>query len=443
MGTQISHNPDSSFVRLQSAIERAWQVSSFHRQHWLDHGVADNWVPRTPDELHRLPFVHKEDLLAAQQASPPWGGNLGIDPVDIAQVHLTSGTSGIGQERYAVTASDVEVMGLSWRDQYQAIGLERGDVAVFTIPISFLCAGLSAFEGARLHGLVPLVTGVASKDMIIDLITEHRAAYLYGTESFLLQLGSSVRARGLEQTWQGHLKGVQCVGASPQLISVAREVFGAPLFEVYGCTQAAAKIATTCRLGVDGGSVHFHDEHLYIELLDVETGVPVEEGTAAVVISTTFRQANPVFRFNLRDQVELVPAGTCPCGDPRPGYRPGSVARTDSMLKIRGMNLWPSIVDRTVLAHPLVREFRALATCDDDGADQLVLSIATEAALEAEPQICRDIEESVRTATLIRPTVLIDREIPDAHGIYKPVRWRDDRKVRRSGAVIDPGAGPE
>jgi phenylacetate-CoA ligase len=422
-----------AFARLQHAIERVWRTSAFHRDHWLGHGVTEGWVPESPDALRTLPYVHKEDLLAAQQAAPPWGGNLCVDPTDIAQVHLTSGTSGIGQERYAVTAGDVEIMGRSWHDQYEAIGLERGDVAVFTIPISFMCAGLSALEGARMHRLVPLVTGVASKDMIIDLIGEHRAAYLYGTESFLLQLAGSVRARGLEGAWGEHLKGVQSVGTSPQLIAVAREVFDAPLFEVYGCTQAAAKIATACRLGVDGGVVHFHDEHLHIELVDVESGAPVESGPAAVVISTVFRHANPVIRFNLRDQVELVPAGSCECGDPRPGYRPGSVARTDSMLKIRGMNVWPSVVERIVLAHPEVREFRATAEARADGADDLVLRIATAAAGEAEAALIGDIEESVRAAILVRPTVVIDRDIPDAHGVYKPARWADERKRQRGG----------
>ncbi|CAN0518563.1 unnamed protein product, partial [Laminaria digitata] len=169
---------ETSFKRLQTAIARCWQVSDFYRNHWRARGVADGWVPATPDELDELPTVQKEDLLAAQKTAPPWGGNLCIDPSEIAQVHLTSGTSGIGQERYACSASDVHVMGESWGAQFNAIGLTPGDVAVFTIPVSFMCAGLSALEGARIHQLVPLATGIASTQMIMAFLADQRAAYL-------------------------------------------------------------------------------------------------------------------------------------------------------------------------------------------------------------------------------------------------------------------------
>src|SRR5207249_11575316 len=120
----------------------------------------------------------------------------------IAQVHLTTGTSGVGQERYAMSRSDVDVMGRSWGPQYQAIGLEAGDVACLTIPVSFFCAGLSALEGARIHGLTPILTGVASQDLMLDLLTEFRVNYLYGIESLLLQLANLARQRGLAGRWK-------------------------------------------------------------------------------------------------------------------------------------------------------------------------------------------------------------------------------------------------
>lgn len=176
-----------------------------------------------------------------------------------------------------MTAADVDVMGRSWDRQYDAIGLKPGDVALMTIPVSFFCAGLSALEGARIHGLVPILTGVASKQMMLDLMTQHRAAYLYGVESLILQLANLARERGMAGQWRGVLKGIQSVGASPQLLDVAENIFGAKVFEVYGCTQAAAKIANTCALGVGQGVNHFHGEYLYTEARDPVSGQFVEE----------------------------------------------------------------------------------------------------------------------------------------------------------------------
>lgn len=419
---------ETPFNRLQTAIARCWQVSDLHRNHWISQGIADGWVPETPDELDQIPTIEKEDLLFAQKASPPWGGNLCVEPSEIAQVHLTSGTSGIGQERYACSAADVHVMGKSWGPQFDAIGLAPGDVAVSTVPVSFMCAGLSALEGARIHKLVPLVTGIASKQIILDFLIDQRAAYLYGIESFLLQLASEAKASARRAELRGHLKGIQSVGSSRHLIETMHDVFGATVFEVYGCTQAAAKIATTCHLGVETGTVHFHDDHLYIETRDPETGMPVTEGRATIVISTTYRQASPVIRYDMKDSVEVIPAGACPCGDPRPGYRPGTVARTDSMMKIRGMNVWPQVIERLLLAHPGVAEFRGEADRREDGSDELLLRLRPNAAAGDLDSMVDTLTDQVRKETMVRPRILIDNDIPDSAGDYKVRRWQDRRK---------------
>lgn len=420
------------FARLQGAVRRAWSLSRFHRDHWRRHGVPEGWVPPEPAALSELPVVTKQDLLEAQRADPPWGGNLCIPERDVAQVHLTTGTSGIGQERYACSAADVQVMGQSWGPQYRAIGLARGDTAFLTIPVSFFCAGLSALEGARLHGLVPLLTGVASKDLMLELLAEHRVSYLYGVESLLLQLAHLARERGLAGQWRGHLKGVQSVGCSPELLQAAEEVYGARVFDVYGCTQAAAKIATTCELGIVGGTNHFHDEHLFIEARDVSTGAFVEEGEAELIISTPFREACPVIRFAIRDKVELVPAGGCPCGDGRPGFRPGSLGRIDSMLKIRGVNLWPQQLERLLLGHPAVRDFRAEVRRTDSGADELLLRVVPRPGEEG-AALAEALAQTVREKTMVRPRVVLASAVDEA-GSYKVRRFQDLR--RPSGAAL-------
>ncbi|HYF19207.1 MAG TPA: hypothetical protein VEA40_15160 [Ramlibacter sp.] len=413
------------FSRLQAAIERAWRLSDFYRAHWLARGVPQDWVPGDPAELDQLPVVTKEDLLAAQRRSPPWGGNLCIEERDIAQVHLTTGTSGIGQERYAMSAPDVDVMGRSWGPQYEAIGLGRGDVVCLTIPVSFFCAGLSALEGARIHGLVPILTGVASKELMLDLLTQHPVRYLYGVESLLLQLANLARERGI--SWRGQFKGVQAVGTSPQMQQAAREVFGAPLFEIYGCTQASAKIASTCRLGVEEGSNHFHGEHLFIETRDLRTGAYVDEGDAELVISTPYRQASPVIRFAIRDQVRLVGPRACACGSTHPGFVPGSLGRIDSMLKIRGVNLWPQQVEQLLLSHPAVRDFRAEVRRNPDGGEELLLRVAT--TEQASPTLEETLGALVREKTMVRPRVVVDQTLPDSLGLYKVRRWEDRRRA--------------
>ncbi len=423
------------FCRMQEAVARAWKVSHFHRLHWLRHGVREDWIPDTPQALVSLPVVTKQDVLKAQRTDPPWGGNLCVDPSQIAQVHLTTGTSGIGQERYAMSAADVEIMGRSWNRQYAAIGLVRGDVAVMTIPVSFFCAGLSALEGARIHGLVPIFTGVGSKELMLDILTHYRATYLYGVESLILQLANLALERGMAGQWRGILKGIQSVGTSPQLLEAADKVFGTKVFEVYGCTQAAAKIANTCVLGIGQGVNHFHGEHLYIEARDPVSGHFVTEGDAELIISTPYREACPMIRFAIRDKVEMVPAGACRCGDPRPGFRPGSLGRIDSMLKIRGVNVWPQQVEQLLLTYPSVRDFRAEVRRGNDGGDELIIRLAT--SPEADPIILSEgVVQAVREKTMVRPRVIIEALV-ETPGAYKVQRWEDQRKRGRPAEPED------
>jgi len=420
-----------SFDNMRALITRAWNVSHFYQQHWQSCGVRKGWVPHDEAELSELPVVTKEDLLRAQTHQPLWGGNLCIPEHKIAQVHLTTGTSGIGQERYAVSAADVDVMGRSWGPQYKAIGLEPGDTACLTIPVSFFCAGMSALEGARIHGLVPLLTGVTSKELMLQLLTQYRVNYLYGIESLLLQLANLAREQGLSGHWRGHMKGIQSVGTSPQLIEAAREVFSAKVYEVYGCTQAAAKIASTCHLGVQDGTNHFHGEHLFIETRDVASGDFVDEGEAELIISTPYREASPVIRFAIRDKVELVTPGACVCGSALKGFRPGSLGRIDSMLKIRGINFWPQQVEQMLLGHPAVSDFRAEVLRGADGGDLLLLRVATLAS-ERSPHMTEKLAETlvnmVREKTLVRPRVVIEDSFAETSETYKVKRWEDRRK---------------
>jgi len=431
----MSQGTIGNFANLQALIARAWRVSEFYQQHWLSRGVREGWVPQDQAALSELPVVTKEDLLQAQRCQPLWGGNLCIPEHKIAQVHLTTGTSGIGQERYAVSAADVDVMGRSWGPQYKVIGLEPGDTACLTIPVSFFCAGLSALEGARIYGLVPLLTGVTSKELMLELLTQHRVNYLYGIESLLLQLANLAREQGMSGRWRGHMKGIQSVGTSPQLIEAAREVFSAKVYEVYGCTQAAAKIANTCHLGVEAGTNHFHGEHLFIETRDVSSGAYVNEGEAELIISTPFREASPVIRFAIRDKVELVPPSACACGSALVGFRPGSLGRIDSMLKIRGVNVWPQQVEQMLLGHPTVSDFRAEVLRGDDGGDLLLLRVAVMASGRG-PQLAETLSNLVREKTLVRPRVVIEESFTETSGAYKVRRWEDRRKTTPAEAPV-------
>lgn len=406
---------------LRAQIARVWTASSFYNQRWLDAGLTENELPDSyEDFVGRWPTVTKADVLADQLDAAPHGTNLCVDPRQLAQIHLTSNTSGVGRELYGLTANDVTAMGRSWHHQFRAIGLTPGDVSFAMLPVSFMTAGLSAMEGTRAHQLVGIATGLADKAWIIDSMRKFGPALLYGTESFLLQLLWAIResGNGVPPT----VKGVIVPGASRQLIDMAREILDSNVFEVYGCTQAATRIATTCHLGVDDGSLHVHSGQHLIEVVD-EAGEPVGPGQHGEVILTTLRrEASPSIRFRMADRVRLMDE-FCACGTAGMTIEPMSIGRVDDMVKVKGANIWPDSVHRAVMEVPDIVEYRVELSRRADGGEQFRILVET---TRTDEDLRHLVETRVRAATYVRPVVDFAEGLP-RHD-YKARRWIDRRR---------------
>lgn len=412
---------------LRTQIARIWKASPFYARHWLNAGLAVNELPDSYEDLAaRWPTVSKADVLADQSETSPHGTNLCVDPKQLAQIHLTSNTSGVGRELYGLTSSDVAAMGHSWLHQFDAIDLTDGDVAFAMLPVSFMTAGLSAMEGTRAHGLVGIATGLADKDWIIDSMVKFGPALVYGTESFLLQLMWTIRERGIAMPRT--VKGVVVPGASRQLIEMSHQLLGSDVFEVYGCTQAATRIATTCRLGVEGGSLHLHAGQHFIEVVGCD-GSPVEPGEYGEVILTTLsREASPSVRFRMADRVRLND-GPCACGTPGRTLEPMSIGRVDDMVKVKGANIWPDSVHRAVMEVADVIEYRVELLRRVDGGEQFKIFIET---TRTDEELRQTVETRVRSATYVRPIVEFATGLP-RHD-YKARRWTDRRNSDRDGS---------
>lgn len=147
-----------------------------------------------------------------------------------------------------------------------------------------------------------------------------------------------------------------------------------------------------------------------------------------MIISTPYREACPVIRFAIHDKVDIVPAGACGCGDPRPGFRPGSLGRIDSMLKIRGVNVWPQQVEQLILAYPSVRDFRAEVRRGPDGGDELIIRLAVSPDCDG-PALAEGVMHAVREKTMVRPRVVIEA-LGETPGAYKVRRWEDHRRAK-------------
>jgi phenylacetate-CoA ligase len=418
--------------KLRRVMARNWEHNPFYRDLWTQARVSPDDIQTLADFRHRVPAIEKRDCLADQSDFPPLGRRLGVPPESVAQIHLTSGTTGVGQEAWGLTQADVELSATLWLYQYHWMGLQRGDVAFYSMPVAFFANGLSADYAAKKMGMVSFNLFGMDKELVFRLMERFQPHYVYGTMAMPSMVGTDDdkprerfhRLKGLS----GALMGVET-------IKKVTDLWGAPLYEMYGCTQASSVVGATCEhtavVGDRGGMVHFLESHFIVECLNRETGEPAgPEEDCEIFLTTLDREASPAIRFRMHDKATFLPHTACTCGRPFNGYRVGTIARWDDMMKIKGINIWPSMMDDIVMMHPEVHEYRGYVEVDAARSREvmrIVVDFKPETASEQRARFLEELRHEVKATTFVTPTV---EEAPEPLPgfAFKPARWTDNRR---------------
>ncbi|HEV7687344.1 MAG TPA: AMP-binding protein, partial [Acidimicrobiia bacterium] len=290
----------------------------------------------TADNLHTLaqwrdlPVVDKTSFLSDQEQQPPYGTRLGVDPSAIRQVHLTSGTSGFGQEAFALTDDDLDTAGALWRHAFDAMALAPGDLFVTFYPITFLAYGRSVLEGGRVTGVPIMSMAGLDRSAAVALMRRLQPAAIGARPALFGLLREELEADGLTaRDAFPHLRAVVCSGLTPAAAAAIEAEWGVTIHEVYGSSQAGGIAAATGPEGAvpggEAGVMQVIEDHFLVEAVDPKTLEPVEEGEAELLLTCFDRVASPVIRFRTGDRVDVVPPGAH--GDRRGplGLRVGSV----------------------------------------------------------------------------------------------------------------------
>lgn len=422
--------------KLRVLLERCYASNPFYRDLWRRAGVAPDDIASLDDFRNRVPHIEKQDCLADQEEHSPLGRRLGVPLDTVRQVHLTSGTSGVGQEAWGLTQADVELSATGWLAQYHWMGLERGDVAFYSVPVAFFANGLSCDYAGRKMGMVSFNLFGMDKQLVFRLMERFQPHYLYGVFTMPSMGGSDEGPPPRERFHR--VKALQAAMLSPTGLRSLSEAWGAPVYEMYGCTQASSVVGATCEASalVDGvaGIVHFLENHYIVECLDRDTGQPAQPGDECEVFLTTLdREASPAVRFRMHDKLHYVGAHECACGRPYHGYRAGSVGRWDDMMKVKGINLWPSTMDELVMLHPEVAEYRGTIEIDQARNREimrLVVDFKPDVPETVREAFLNRLSDEVKSKTFVTP-VVEEAASPLDKFLFKPTRWQDLRRARR------------
>ena len=335
-------------VKLQAQLSSLERRSPFYRDKFAAAGVAASQVTTLAD-LEDFPFTTKEELRESQVASPPLGRHAGVGIADVIRVHSSSGTT--GRPSYVgVTANDAETWTEVISRVYHCEGVRRDDVLIHGFGLGFFVGGLPLKDAVENLGATFVPIGTGASERLVTSIEDLGGTVLTCTPSYAAYLAEYVRERvgtdprelGLRRILLGGEPG----GAIPAVREQLAAEYGAHVTEGLGNADLIPVYAANCDELT--GNHHLAPDHMLLELIDPDGGDTVEwsDGAEGELVATHLgRDCVPLVRFRVRDRV-IVWTSQCPCGRTTP--RITCVGRTDDMLIVAGVNVWPSAVKDVV-----------------------------------------------------------------------------------------------
>jgi phenylacetate-CoA ligase len=328
---------------LQALLERVSRQVPFYRQRLEEAGVKPRDV-RSLDDLQKIPFTTKADI----RDNYPFG--LFAVPMDeIIRIHASTGTTG-KPTVVGYTRNDIEIWTEVMARTLASAGANKGDIVQVAFGYGLFTGGLGAHYGAEKIGaaVVPVSTGNTKRQ--ITLLQDFGATVLCSTPSYALYLAEAAEEMGVPV--QDLPLRVGVFGAEPWTENMRKEIekkLSISAIDIYGLSEIIGPgVAAECE-AKDG--LHIMEDHFLPEIIDPDTGDSLGEGeTGELVLTTLTKEGIPLLRYRVRDITRLN-RSPCLCG--RTTARMERVTgRSDDMLIIRGVNVFPSQIESVLLEIP-------------------------------------------------------------------------------------------
>jgi phenylacetate-CoA ligase len=381
--------------------------SAFYRAKLGAAGIADAAAAGGLDDIARLPLTEKHELRATATAENPVGAHLCAAHEEIVRIYSTSGTTGT-PSYIPLTDGDVDNWITGSARSYAASGIEPGRRIVSTYNAGPFAAGAALASFERI-GLCHIPVGTGNSERLVRAIELLRPDAAVLTPSYAAHLVEWAVERGIDlsaSSVERVLVAGEPGGGEPAFRAELERGWGARVTEAMGIGDIGVSLWGECEAqdGMHLGARGF----VHPELIDPETGaaLPMDDGASGELVLTHLRhRAAPLLRFRTRDHVQ-VRTSPCPCG--RTGPRVRCIGRTDDMLIVRGVNVFPSAVREVVSAFSPDVSGHILVRPQAPGVKQdppLPVSIELAQGATADPALADAIRERLRNALVVQARV--------------------------------------
>jgi phenylacetate-CoA ligase len=353
--------------RLRETVEYAYENVPFYREKLDEAGVSPVDIDSVED-ITKLPTTTKEDF---QREYPD--GLFAVDDEDVRRIHASSGTTG-KPKIVSYTDDDLELWGHTMARSLAAAGVEPGDVVQNAYGYGLFTGGLGFHEGAETVGAAVVPTSSGGTQRQVELAADLGSDVLACTPSYALYFAETAAEMGYDPR-ELSISAVT-YGAEPCTEPMREEIEGrldAAGINNYGLSEVIGPgVAAECHEAQEG--LHVWEDHFYPEVVDPQTGEPLPEGEEGELVLTTLtKEALPVLRYRTGDLTTLT-TEPCECG--RTVARMGNVTgRTDDLLIVRGVNLYPSEVEHAVVDIEGVAPYYRIDLDTEDNLDVMELTV--------------------------------------------------------------------
>src|SRR6476660_2357362 len=327
--------------RLRWTVRHAYDNVAHYRKAFDEAGVHPDDVRGLAD-LARLPFTSKADL----RANYPFG-MFAVPREQVARVHASSGTTG-QPTVVGYTAGDIDTWATVMARSIRAAGGRAGDICHIAYGYGLFTGGLGAHYGAEKLGctVVPMSGGQTEKQ--VQLIHDFKPDIIMVTPSYMLAIAEEMQRQGMDPRESSITIGI--FGAepwTPTMRTAIETVMDMDAIDIYGLSEVMGPgVAQECIETKDGLTIW--EDHFYPEIVDPETGAVLPEGEKGELVFTSLtKEAMPIVRYRTRDLTRLMP------GTARTMRRMEKITgRSDDMMIIRGVNVFPTQIEELILKTP-------------------------------------------------------------------------------------------
>lgn len=408
-------------IEFLKTIKYVYENVEYYRDKINDKGIKLEDI-KSLDDLKKLPFTTKDDL----RSNYPFK-TFGVQLEDIIRVHASSGTTG-KPTVVGYTKGDIDNWSNMNKRNLENIGVNNKDIIQVSYGYGLFTGGLGMHYGIETLGatVIPMSTGNTQKQIM--LLQDFKATGICSTPSYILFLYDEMIKQGINPKTLS-LK-FSVLGAEPWSLEMRKDIenkFNIKAYDIYGLSEIMGPgVGMECK---EQNGLHINEDFFIIEIIDGETGEVKEEGEKGeLVITTISKDGIPMIRYRTKDITSII-TEECKCGNVTRRIN-RIYGRSDDMLIIRGVNVFPSQIESVILEIPEILPFYQIIVDRKNNID--VFSVEIETTLKTQKEkdsLSSKIKSKLNSVLGINPNIILLSENSLKRVEGKAVRIIDNRKL--------------